>query len=117
MSSEILAEIEQDPTYLYFKRFLKRDDKGEISLSFDINAFAASKQLDDGFQLKDLSMSGHITLMDASKKYGALLIAFNKSLLVLSNKTLGALLMTGDLPTDFASIITVSFFVLRACLN
>jgi hypothetical protein len=109
MSSETLAEIQQDPTYLYFKRFLKEDDSAQTNLSFDLNAFAAKKKLDADFQLKDLAMSGHITLMDASKKYGSLLIAFNKSLLVLSNKTLGTMLMTGNLPADFESIISVSY--------
>lgn len=53
-------------------------------------------------------MEGHITLMDYSNEFSALLIAFNSAVLVVSGDALGRLVTKGELPESFQSILSVS---------
>ncbi len=80
MSDKIKGELLQDPAFLYFiQNYI---DKMEVELNVD--QLGAKLGLNNGgFKLESLAMTGHIHLMDCSKKYGALLLAYNKSLLII----------------------------------
>ena len=109
---KIFADKKQDPAFLYFcQNYL--DEKNQNEVQFNINEFAKKHNLaDDGFTLEDIASNGHITLMDFSKTYGALFIAFNKSLIVVNNSQLGQLTLKGTLPDDFNTIMHVSLLFL-----
>lgn len=78
----MIVEKKVDPGFLNFcQNYLDAQKKNEVE--FDIIAFAAKAKIEEDFELKQLTATGHINLMDFSKEYGALLIAYNKALLVL----------------------------------
>jgi hypothetical protein len=86
---KIFADKKQDPAFLYFCQNYA-DEKKQNEVQFNINAFAEKHNLaEDGFLLESLASNGHITLMDFSATFGALFIAFNTSLIVVSNSQLG----------------------------
>lgn len=103
MSDKILGELLQDPAFLYFMQNFS--DKKEVEMNVDL--LGAKLGLNEGgFKLESLAMTGHIHLMQCSKKYGALLLVYNKSLLIIQNAYLGQLTQKGTLPDDFNSILS-----------
>jgi hypothetical protein len=91
---------------LVFRQGFK-DDLRKQEAEFNLGEFARKAGISEDFVLTDIAKTGHITLMDFSQAYGALFVAFNKSLLVIQGKDLGLLLSKGELPDSFKSIITV----------
>ena len=80
----MIVEKKVDPGFLNFcQNYQDAEKKNEVE--FDVNTFAAKAKIEEGFELKELAATGHINLMEFSKEYGALLIAYNKALLVFKN--------------------------------
>jgi hypothetical protein len=80
----MFADKKQDHAFLYFCQNCS-DENNQNQVRFNIKEFAEKHGLaEEGFRLEDIASNGHISLMDFSKTYGALFIAFNKSLIVFN---------------------------------
>ena len=58
--------------------------ENKIEVELNVDELAQKLKINDGgFKLENLAKTGHINLMDCSKKYGALFLAYNSTLLII----------------------------------